>query len=162
MKVSEDPYDALQKQQITRQPAGCNWWLLCVCFPALWLGFGLWSSSGKPLGGFEGLLSLIRSWPQLMGTCGGMSQMKGLYKGSSFCRGIAGGSSVRHESIARFDNFRPWGIGFGGSITSLGRDLLSCARMRLVQPPRLAGGMSEGFSSFSIKEKSLEIIWRDL
>lgn len=63
-EVGEDPYDAFQKQRITRQLAGCNCWLLCILFPGFSLGFGLRSSSGKLLGGYGGLLTLIQSWPQ--------------------------------------------------------------------------------------------------
>jgi len=65
------------------------------------------------------------------------------------------------ESITCFDSFLSLGDCFWRLHHSpWTRPAGSCAGTGLVQPARLAGGMSEGFSSFSIKN-NLKIIFRD-
>lgn len=88
MEVSRDPSDAFQEQQVSRQFAGYYCQLFYIHFPVFSLGFGLRSSSGELLGGFERAVlfnpELATAQEGLVGACGGMAQMKGLYKGSSF------------------------------------------------------------------------------
>lgn len=83
-EVGEDPYDAFQKQRITRQLAGCNCWLLRVRFRAFSLGFGLeflWEAAWWLWRAAHFNPELATAQEGLVGTCGGM---KGLNKGSSF------------------------------------------------------------------------------